>query len=103
MIKILLNYDIKETRLTVGSELRKELIETYQYSNIKIIDGNIYELPTTMLYKEFEGIVEKDEDLITRKSQSEFLTACEKINAEWERYNVISYNVTIFGDHLKKK
>jgi hypothetical protein len=103
MIKVLLIYDLKETTKSVHTELKKELVQTYKYSKFRLIDGLAYELPNTTFYKEFIGTVDVDDEKIISKSENEFMFACKKVKAEWERVNIIAYKNGIFTDVNMKK
>ena len=88
MSSILITYDVKETSDTVHTELKRELIETYKYSSkIYASNGRWYDLPNTCLIK--GGIT-------TQQASVDFLAACTKVKATWEKYIAVDYsNATV--------
>lgn len=89
-MSILLTYDVKKTSETVHTDLKRYLIEQYNWSSkIQADNGDWYDLPNTTLRK--AGITRIN-------AVTEFKTACNSVNAKWERFIAAEYNSANFDN-----
>jgi hypothetical protein len=92
MASVLLSYDIKKTSDTIHSQLKQELINTYGYSpKIESDAGNWYDLPNTCLRRE---------NTSREQSSKDFLQACIKVGAKWEKYIAAEYSRSTFANQI---
>ncbi|MBI3137736.1 MAG: hypothetical protein HYZ15_04045 [Sphingobacteriales bacterium] len=90
MAQILLTYDIKKTSDTIHTEVKKELVENYGYSpKIQSSEGKWYELPNTCLIKN---------NTSRQQASADFLAACQKVRAKWEKYIAVEYSGATFNN-----